>query len=128
MLLTSAAVLLQNDYYSFGGTLLERTDPNNKVNHNEPPVKPPNKPKSGNYCFRAYTSMTENNETMSEFTGYDSTMDIVHRVEHYCELNRTNKHAICNPTKLAFIGDSDDMCDGRVLMYDKRNDLTRTFY
>lgn len=125
MILTSAAVL-QNDYYNFGGTL-ERTEP--KVNHNEPPAKPPKKPKAGNYCFRAYTSMTENNETMSEFTGYDNTMAIVDRVEHYCELNRTNKPlATCNPTKLAFIGDSDDMCDGRVLMYDKRNDLTRTFY
>lgn len=114
-----------NDYFYFSGSgTIERREP--KVNNNEPPTKPPKKPKAGNYCFRAYTTITDQEELVSEFTGYDNTMAIVDRVEHYCELNRSDR-AVCNPTKLTFIGES-DMCDGRVLMYDKRNNLTQTFY
>lgn len=119
----SVSNVLCND---FGIMLEQYKEP--KVYNNEPPMKPPKKPKPGSYCFRAYTDMTENGQTLSEFTGYDNTMDIVDRVDHYCELNRTNKQAKCNPTKLVFMGDTGDMCDGRVEMYDKQNDLKRTFY
>lgn len=113
--------------YQFGGTL-ERSV-HHKVNNNEPPIKPPTKPKVGNYCFRAYTTMTsDTNEIRTDFTGYANTMDIVERVDHYCELNRTDANNKCNPTRLAFIGDTDDTCDGRVLMHDKRTNLTQTFY
>ena len=115
--------ILQNEYYN----IVERNCNEPKVNNNEPPIKPPPKASYGSYCFRAYTTMTENDDILSEYTGYDDKMDIVDRVDRYCELNRTNKNAICNPSKLSFIG-GNEKCDGRILMYDTKHNFTRTFY
>lgn len=102
-----------------------------KVDHNEPPTKPPQLPKSGNYCFRAFTTMVaadEPSNELTEFTGFDDKMTIVEKVEHYCERTRDGDGAKrCTPTKLSFMGPT-EMCDGRVLMYDKVHDVAQVYF
>lgn len=101
------------------------------VDHNEPPTKPPTLPTFGNYCFRAFTTIVSADEPvndLTEFIGFDDKMTIVKKVEHYCERNRRGDETKrCTPTKLSFMGPS-EMCDGRVLMYDKVHDVTQVYF
>ena len=112
-----------------GVAILQQHEP--KVDNNDPPAKPPTLPMSGNYCFRAFTKMVQANEPsndLSEFTGFDDDMSIVGKVERYCERTRNGDTAKrCTPTKLSFIGPS-ELCDGRVLMYDKVHDVAQVYF
>lgn len=109
-------------------SMMIHADP--KVDHTEPPGKPPKLPKFGSYCFRAYTNMVnqETNHELSEFIGFDENMGIVDKVTKYCERTRSDDpNRKCNPTKLTFIGQS-EMCDGRVVMYDRVNDFSQIYF
>jgi hypothetical protein len=101
-----------------------------KVDYTEPPGNPPAIPGYGSYCFRARTTMVNRNEPsneLNEFTGYDDKMNIVDKVEQYCERTRHNDNHQCTPTSLTFIGQS-EVCDGRVVMYDKVHNFSKTYF
>jgi hypothetical protein len=70
----------------------------------------------------------ETNNELSEFIGFGEDMSIVDKVSGYCERTRSDDpKRVCNPTKLTFIGQS-EMCDGRVVMYDKVNDISQVYF
>lgn len=107
---------------------ISSTDP--KVDHTEPPGKSPKLPTYGSYCFRAYTNLVnkDTNTELSDFIGFDDHMDIVDKVTRYCERTRSDDPILqCNPPKLTFIGPS-DMCDGRVVVYDKVKDSSHVYF
>jgi hypothetical protein len=107
---------------------IKEPDNHHKVDNNEPPGKPPNVPEFGSYCIRAYANMVSGEQVLKEFTGFDEHMHIVDTVARYCEINKDAKDAVCNPTRLSFVGHMPELCDGRVLMYDPRTGASQTYY
>ena len=70
----------------------------------------------------------EPSNELTEFTGFDDNMAIVEKVEHYCEITRNGEGGKrCTPTKLSFMGPT-EMCDGRVLMYDKVQNVAHVYF
>lgn len=101
------------------------------VDHTEPPRKPPPIMTFGSYCFRARTTLVPNDQPskeLHEFMGYAERMDIVDKVNHYCELTRSDDPGrLCTPATLTFLGRV-EACDGRVVMHDKVNDVSHVFF
>lgn len=80
----------------------------------EPPVKDTRRTETGNYCFRAQTTLKDLNNTIREYTGYDEKIDIVDKVENFCITDKSvYSGSRCGAARLAFVQDMPN-CDGHV--------------
>ena len=86
-----------------------------RTDSGSPPFKTPPCKESGNYCMRATTLLYNNeNDLLATIHGYDTTPDIVDRVETACdrELKLIN-NGYCSNSKLYFLRNVKD-CNGRI--------------
>lgn len=99
-----------------GAAILSRPRP--KLERGGPPEKPPNKPKSGDYCIKASAFIYNDDDkaTVANIEGYDVDMNIVEIVSQVCDRNARNmygnmKCSECKVVILPNIG-SQMICEG----------------
>lgn len=98
-----------------------------KTDSGEPPNKDVPKTQTGNYCFRAQTTLKDDKNTLRDYTGYDDNIDIVQKVERYCSTDESVYNAKCTLARLTFVQDVEN-CDGHVDIKDwNTNTLFQTF-
>ena len=84
-----------------------------------PPGEPPElKKKFGSYCIRAQSKLIDKETSMVDtiFKGYDTTVDIMERVDTICKQKAKHKEMTCLDPEICFIGGDTKQCDGHIMV------------
>jgi hypothetical protein len=87
-----------------------------KTQNTNPPSEPPPSCKVGPFCIKAVCELIENNETKSEFTGYDTDYSILEKTKRECEKKSHGNESSCTLPKMTAIASHNIAnCNGHII-------------